>query len=227
MRVLLIDDNPKLNEVLAQGMRETGFAVETAGTGADGAHLAGFGTFDVIVLDRMLPDRDGLDVCRQLRQKGIQTPILMLTGLGAIEERVTGLNAGADDYLPKPFEFDELVARVRALMRRGQATESTTLRHADLEMDLVRRTVKRGETSIRTTAKEFALLEFFIRRPNRVLSRTAIAEHVWEIDYEPESNVIDVYVSMLRRKIDQGFEPTLLHTVIGAGYILSADGLPQ
>jgi two-component system copper resistance phosphate regulon response regulator CusR len=172
----------------------------------------------------MLPDKDGLEVCRSLRNRGIKTPILMLTGLSAVDERVSGLNAGADDYLGKPFSFEELVARIRALMRRGEAGEAARLRYADVEIDLVKRAVTRAGQPIKLRNKEYELLEFFMRRHDRVLQRTTIAEHVWDMNYDLGSNVIDVYVAALRRKLDKDFDVKLIHTIIGVGYMFSTEG---
>jgi DNA-binding response OmpR family regulator len=171
----------------------------------------------------MLPDHDGVQLCKNLRRHKIATPILMLTALSSTADKVTGLNAGADDYLTKPFETDEFIARLRALLRRAQAAEGATLRFEDIEMDLVKRSVHRAAKPIRLTSKEFALLEYFLRNPNRVLTRTNIGERVWSMLFEEESNVVEVYVSRLRRKIDKGFDKQLIHTVIGTGYVLSAD----
>jgi DNA-binding response OmpR family regulator len=223
MRLLVVEDNPKMASLIKKGLTEQGYAVDVAYTGHDGEFMAAGETYDAVVLDLMLPDEDGLIVCRNLRRRGVHTPILMLTALSTTQDKVTGLDAGADDYLTKPFEFDELVARLRALLRRGQAGEAPVLRFEDLEADLLKRTVTRAGQKIKLTAKEFSLLEYFLRNPNRVLSRTTIGEHVWDMNFEPESNVIDVYVSMLRRRIDKGFERKLIHTVIGAGYMLSAE----
>lgn len=218
MRILVIEDNPKLAAALQSGLSEHGYAVEVRHRGGEGEEEAASGRYDAIILDLMLPDRDGVDVCRNLRQRGVATPILMLTAISGTSDKVRGLDAGADDYLAKPFEYDELVARIRALLRRGEATESTTLSFHDLEVDLLKRTVTRGDESISLSAKEFGLLEYFVRNPNRVLSRQTIAERVWDMTYEPASNVIEVYVSALRRKIDRDFDRPLIHTVIGAGY---------
>jgi len=171
----------------------------------------------------MLPDQDGIQVCKNLRRRGLKTPILILTALSTTTDKVTGLDAGADNYLTKPFEFAELTARVRALLRRGQAQEASVLRFEDLELDLIARRATRAGNKIKLTAKEFAMLEYLMRNPNGVLSRTAIGKHVWDMNFDNDSNVIDVYVRMLRRKIDKGFEKRLIHTVIGAGYILSAE----
>ena len=223
MRLLVIEDNPKMAALIRKGLAEQGYAVDVAHSGHDGEFMAAEQAYDAVVLDLMLPDQDGLLVCRNLRRRGVHTPILMLTALSTTQDKVTGLDAGADDDLTKPFEFDELVARIRALLRRGQAREASTIEFEDIEMDLLKRTATRAGKKIKLTAKEFALLEYFLRHPNHVLSRTAIGEHVWDMNFEPESNVIDVYVSMLRRRIDKGFDRPLIHTVIGAGYMLSAD----
>ena len=223
MKLLLIEDNPKMAGLIRQGLGEQGYLVEVATSGHDGEHLAASATFDLVILDVMLPDTDGMHVCRNLRRRGVKTPILMLTALATTPDKVAGLDAGADDYLTKPFEFDELIARVRAILRRGQAAGSTVLRYADVEMDLAQRRVTRAGQRIRLTAKEFSLLEYFLRNPNRVLTRTAIAEHVWDMNFDGDSNVIDVYVSMVRRKVDKGFDRPLIHTVIGSGYVLSTE----
>jgi DNA-binding response OmpR family regulator len=203
---------------IGKGLREHGYTVETCDRGFEGEQRAVTSDYDVIILDLMLPDRDGLDICRDLRRRKVRTPILMLTALSGTADTVAGLDAGADDYVAKPFEFDELVARVRALLRRGQATESTRLAYDDLELDLTKRTAKRAGHTIKLSSKEFALLEYLIRNSDRVLPRQSIAEKVWDINYEPSSNVIDVYISALRRKIDKEFERPLIHTIIGTGY---------
>lgn len=218
MRILIVEDNPRLADSIRRGLEEHGYSVNTCHTGYEGEEEAGANNYDVIVLDLMLPDRDGIDVCRNLRRRKIATPILMLTALSGTKDKVTGLDAGADDYLAKPFEFDELVARIRALFRRGEATESTVLNCADLKLDLVKRTAEREGTHIPLSTKEFSLLEYLMRNPNRVLTRQSIAEKVWDMNYEPTSNVIDVYISALRRKIDRGFDRPLIHTIVGAGY---------
>ncbi len=226
MRVLVIEDNPKVAEMIQQGLAEQGYNVDVAHRGYEGEDKAAYGDYEVIVLDLMLPDQDGVEVCRNLRRRNVKAPILMLTALSETTDKVAGLDAGADDYLTKPFEFDELLARVRALLRRGQATEASILKFEDITMDLVKRTVTRADQPISLTAKEFSLLEYFLRNPYRVLSRTAIAETVWDIDLDLDSNVIEVYISTLRRKIDKPFDHKLIHTVIGTGYVLSADGPP-
>ncbi len=223
MRLLVVEDNPKMAQTLQRGLGEQGYSVDVTHSGHDGEHLAASESYAAIILDVMLPDQDGLLVARNLRRRGVQTPILMLTALGTTPDKIGGLDAGADDYLVKPFDFDELLARVRALLRRGQAQEASVLRFEDIEIDLLRREVRRSGEKVRLTGKELALLEYLVRHPNRVLTRTAIGEQVWDMNFEPESNVIDVYMSTLRRKIDRPFGRPLIHTVIGSGYMLSQD----
>ncbi|MCG3130062.1 MAG: Transcriptional regulatory protein CusR [Phycisphaerae bacterium] len=221
MRILLIEDNPKMTAFIRQGLAEHGYAVDVAMTATEGETIATSQDYAAIILDIMLPEGDGVEVCRRLRHGGRATPVLLLTALSTTADKVRGLDAGADDYLTKPFEFEELLARIRALLRRGQAQEASFLRFHDLQMDLLSRVVKRDNRTIRLTSREFALLEVFMRNPNRVLSRTMIGQQVWEMDFVSDSNVIDVYVSMLRRKIDRDFPDKLIHTIIGAGYMLS------
>ncbi|UCD27621.1 MAG: response regulator transcription factor [Planctomycetota bacterium] len=223
MRLLVIEDNPKVAAFIRQGFSEQGHVVDVAERGYDGEEMASSESYDAIILDIMLPDEDGVQVCKNLRRRGVKTPIMMLTALSTTTDKVTGLDAGADDYLTKPFEFNELTARVRALLRRGQAQEASVIRFEDVEMDLAGRKVSRSGHRIKLTAKEFALLEFFIRHPNRILSRTTLGEHIWDMNFDTSSNVIDVYVSMLRRKIDKDFEKKLIHTVIGSGYVFGED----
>jgi DNA-binding response OmpR family regulator len=218
MRLLVIEDNPKMAAAVQSGLREHGFSVDVVHRGFEGEERAAAESYDLIVLDVMLPDRDGVDVCRTLRRRRVSTPVLMLSALSATGDKITGLDAGADDYLTKPFELDELAARVRALLRRGQSTEARVLRYADLELDLGQRAAKRNGAKLELTPKELALLEYFLRNPDRVLPRTTIVERVWGLTYEPTSNVVDVYVSSLRRKIDKGFDPRLIHTVFSSGY---------
>ena len=218
MRVLIIEDNPKMAGSIQRGLKENGYAADVSHTGFEGEELAAGTEYDAIVLDLMLPDRDGVEVCRNLRRRSIATPVLMLTALSSTDDKVSGLDAGADDYLTKPFEFEELLARLRSLLRRGEATEGRTLRCDDLELDLYSRQATRGETTAELSNKEFALLEYLMRNQNRVLSRTQIGERVWDMNFEPESNVIDVYISSLRKKIDRGFDSELIHTIKGAGY---------
>ena len=223
MRLLVVEDQKKVAGFIRQGLSEQGYQVDLAETGAAAEILASENPYDLIVLDVMLPDTNGLDVARHMRRDGYAGPVLMLTALADTMSKVSGLDAGADDYLTKPFEFDELAARVRALLRRKSAGAATTLRYEDLEMDLVRRRVSRGGQEIKLTPKEFSLLEYFLQNPNRPLSRTAIAEHVWDIHFDSDSNVIDVYINMLRKKVDHPFPRRLIHTVVGVGYELRAD----
>ncbi len=218
MRILIVEDNPKMATSVQKALQEHGFAVDVSLSGFEGEETAASGQYDVILLDRMLPDRDGKEVCRNLRRRKVATPVIMLTALGSTDEKVTGLDAGADDYLTKPFEFDELLARIRALLRRGEATESRHLKLNDLELDLYTRHAKRGTTQMELSNKEFALLEYLMRNPNRVLTRSQIGEKVWDMNFEPGSNVIDVYIAALRKKIDRGFDQPLIHTLKGAGY---------
>lgn len=220
MSLLVIEDNPKMAALIRQGLSEQGFAVDVAETGCGGEWMATTSDHEAIILDIMLPDQDGLHTCRQMRLRGVKAPILMLTALSSTADKVNGLDAGADDYLIKPFEFDELIARVRALMRRALPREAALLRFDDLEVDLMRRTVTRAGRKIRLTVKEFMLLEYFMRHPGRILSRADIGDYVWDMRFDSASNVIDVYVSMLRRKLDKSFSTRLIHTVVGAGYML-------
>ncbi len=218
MRILIIEDNPKMAAAIQKGLQANGFAADVSHTGFDGEDLAAVEPYDVVLLDLMLPDRDGVEVCRNLRRRCVDTPIIMLTALSTTEDKIEGLDAGADDYLTKPFEFDELLARIRAILRRGEATEGRTLRCDDLELDLYTREAKRGEGAWELSNREFALLEYLMRNPNRVLSRTQIGEKVWDMSLEPTSNVIDVYISSLRKKIDRESDRPLIHTIKNAGY---------
>ena len=227
MRFLIIEDNPRMAEIIRMALAEQTYNSDIANSGYSGEEMAATGSYDGIILDLMLPDHDGVQVCRNLRRRGVSTPILMLTALSSTDDKVSGLDAGADDYLTKPFESEELVARVRALLRRAKAVEGAVLKYHDLEMDLSTRRVKRGDQQIRLSSKEFSLLEYFMRRPYRVLTRSMIGEHVWDMTLDEESNVIEVYVSRLRNKVDKGFDLKLIHTVVGTGYVLSADGPPS
>lgn len=224
MRILVVEDNPKVGQMLERGLTEQGFSIVLADSGYDGEDKATSDSFDVIILDVMLPDTDGLSVCRNIRRAGVTTPILMLTALSETSDKVSGLNAGADDYLGKPFEYDELIARINALFRRSDTSEATVLTHEDVAMDLARRSVVRQGQELKLSNKEFMLLQYFLRNPDRVLSRTAIATKVWNLELAEDSNVIDVCVSTLRRKLDKPFEPKLIHTVVGAGYRFGRDG---
>lgn len=219
MRILVVEDEKKVASFIKKGLEEESYAIDASHDGQEGSFLAETNPYDLIILDIMLPQRDGLSILKGLRDKGINTPVLLLTAKGTVEDKVTGLNAGADDYLAKPFVFSELLARVRSLLRRG-GEKSPVLKYADLIMDPVTRRVTRGDMDIELTSKEYALLEYFLRRPAQVLTRTMISEHVWESDFDTFTNVIDVYVNYLRNKIDKGFEKKLIHTVRGVGYIL-------
>jgi DNA-binding response OmpR family regulator len=220
MRVLVVEDEKKTASFVRKALQAENFAVDVCHNG-DGALAAARSTpFDVIVLDIMLPGRDGLSVLRQLREQRNVTPILLLSARGEVNERVEGLNAGADDYLPKPFELPELIARVHALVRRGGENKSPVLRVADLALDTVTHQARRGETKIELTAREYRLLEFLMRPPGRLCGRMMILEKVWDYDFDPGTNLVDVYIRRLREKVDAHFEPKLLHTVRGAGYVL-------
>lgn len=227
MRILLVEDEIGIASFVRKGLTEQGYEVTQAYDGEMGLRLALQESFDVILLDVILPYKTGVEVCREIRKQGdTNTPILMLTALGSTEDVVTGLDAGADDYLAKPFKFQELVARIRALQRRKNRTQvSSVLRVADLEMDLDRKEVKRAGQPIRLTAREFNLLHYLLRNQGRVVSRTDILEEVWNLNFEPGTNVIDVYVNYLRNKIDKGFDSKLIHTVIGMGYVLKEEEL--
>jgi DNA-binding response OmpR family regulator len=221
---LVVEDEKKMSGFLKKGLLESGYTVDVAESGSAAETLASENIYDLIVLDVMLPDKNGMDVARQLRNDAYSGPILMLTALSSTKDKVHGLDAGADDYLTKPFSFDELLARVRALLRRkSEAGTESILRFSDLEMNLVSRQITRGQTPIVLTPKEFALLEYFLRNANRPISRVSIAEHVWDIHFDSESNVIDVYVNMLRKKIDQPFGKKIIHTVVGFGYVLKEE----
>ncbi|PYM19788.1 MAG: DNA-binding response regulator [Candidatus Rokuibacteriota bacterium] len=223
MRILVVEDERKVASFIRQGLEEEGHAVEVARDGAEAVDLLSGPPYDLIVLDVMLPRRDGFAVLRELRGRGVATPVLMLTARDAVADKVTGLDLGADDYLTKPFAFAEFLARVRALLRRGSDQRPPVLRIADLTLDPATRYVTRGTRRVELTTREYALLEYFMRRTGRVLTRPMIAEHVWGIDFDHESNVIDVYVGYLRKKVDQDGETRLLHTVRGAGYVMKAE----
>ncbi len=223
MRILVIEDEKKLANFIKKGLEEEGYAVDVASDGEEGFVMAMDRVHDLILLDIQLPRMDGLRLLKELRKEKIQTPVLLLTVRATIEDKVLGLDSGADDYLTKPFSFQELVARVRALLRRRADTAPATLQVADLVLDPARRTVSRGGKKIELTPREFALLDYFMRNPGRVLTRTMIAEHVWNYDFDTMTNTIDVYVNYLRKKIDAGREPKLLHTVRGVGYVLKAE----
>ncbi len=221
MRILLIEDELKVSEFIRRGLSEEGYQVVVATDGEEGAFEASQGEFDVVILDVMLPKKDGFAVLTELRGSGNTVPVIMLTALGEVDDRVRGLEAGADDYLPKPFSFDELLARIQALMRRSQSIQATApLTIADLTLDPVSRRVTRDGQEIKLTAKEYGLLLHFMQNPGKVLSRARLTEHVWGGTEESFTNVVDVYVNYIRKKIDKGFDPRLIHTVRGAGYVL-------
>ena len=224
MRVLLVEDDPEVASVIADGLSEWGMSVAREATFAGGRSRAMMSTFDVIVLDVMLPGGDGFELCRGLRQRGVASPVLMLTARDAVDDRVRGLEAGADDYLTKPFAFRELVARVRALARRPPTTLAETIVIAALSVDIPGHRVRRGPRDIELTAKEFALLECLVRHRGRVVDRATITAHVWDDNHDPFTNVLEVLVRRLRRKIDDGFELKLIHTLRGSGYRLGDGG---
>ncbi|MBE3119605.1 MAG: response regulator transcription factor [Candidatus Atribacteria bacterium] len=220
MRILLVEDNRRLSESLRLTLEEDGYAVDTAYDGLDGEEMGLISSYDIIILDIMLPGKDGLEVCRELRDRRVSTPILMLTARDALDDRVRGLDSGADDYLVKPFEVDELRARIRALLRRESSSKSGSLQVADLVLDPATHTVRRGDQPIELTAKEFSLLEYLMRHPNHLITRAMAEEHLWSYDHVIASNVVDVYIRRLRLKIDDPSEVKLLETMRGAGYRL-------
>ncbi|NOX93208.1 MAG: heavy metal response regulator transcription factor [Gammaproteobacteria bacterium] len=221
MKILIVEDETKIGDYLKQGLSEAGFVTDLARNGLDGHHFAMTEPYDLIILDVMLPDVDGWRILQSLREAGKMVPVLFLTARDSVEDRVKGLELGADDYLVKPFAFAELLARVRTLLRRGATVVTeTTLRIADLELDLMRRRVTRGSQRITLTAKEFSLLELLMRRQGEVLPRSLIASQVWDMNFDSDTNVIDVAIRRVRAKIDDGFEPRLIHTVRGMGYML-------
>ena len=223
MRLLLVEDENKVASFIKKGLEEEGYAVDHTPDGKIGLMMGLDGVHDLIILDINLPGKDGLSVLKELRQKKVTIPVLLLTVRAAIEDKVIGLDTGADDYLTKPFAFQELLARIRALLRRQAEAEPPLLQIADLTLDPSRRLVFRGNKKIELTSKEFALLDYFIRNTGRVLTRTMIAEHVWDYNFDTMTNVIDVYVNYLRKKIDAGREPKLIHTVRGVGYVLKVE----
>lgn len=220
MRILLVEDEKKVAKFIQQGLEEEHYAVDVAHDGEKGLQMALNENYDVLILDVMLPKMNGLDLIKTVRAKHKTTPTLMLTAKTATEDKVAGLDSGADDYLTKPFAFEELVARVRSLLRRGAQEKSTILKVADLELDTVTHKAKRMNKTIELTAKEYSLLEYFMRNKERVLSRTIIAEHIWDYNFDTGTNIIDVYVNHLRNKVDDGFDRKLIHTVRGVGYVM-------
>jgi two-component system, OmpR family, response regulator len=224
MRALVVEDEPKLAALLRRGLIEDGYSADVAGTGEDALRMARAVPYDAIVLDVMLPGLDGFDVCRQLRSSGVWSPILMLTARDGVNDRVIGLDTGADDYLTKPFSFAELLARLRALTRRGLSERRTVLEVGSLRLDPATRQVWRRDVQLELSTKEFALLETFMRRPGHVLSRIDLLDHAWDYGYESRSNVVDVYVGYLRAKIDRPFGLRSIETLRNAGYRLRSDG---
>ncbi|GGG32952.1 response regulator transcription factor [Hymenobacter glacieicola] len=225
MKILLVEDEPKVASFLHQGLTEQHHTVDLAADGLLGLRLAQAGTYDLLILDTLLPGLSGLELCRQVRAQDTSVPILMLTALGETDDKIRGLDAGADDYLVKPFAFQELLARIRALTRRRHETPTAeaVLRLADLTLDPVRKVVQRAGQTIQLTAREFALLEYLLRNQNRVVSRVDILEHVWETSFDTGSNVIDVYINFLRKKLDKDFTPKLIYTLVGMGYVMKEE----
>jgi heavy metal response regulator len=222
MKILVVEDEKKVGAFIKKGLEEDRYTVEVALDGDTGEELAAQGTFDLIILDILMPKKDGLTMLKELRAKSISTPVLMITAKGSVEDKVKGLDTGADDYLVKPFAIAELLARVRSLLRRGGPEKSTTLSVADLTLDLVSHKATRGKNSIELTGKEYTLLEYFMRNTNKVLSRTIISEHIWNYNFDTGTNIIDVYINHLRNKIDGESEKKLIHTVRGVGYMMKA-----
>jgi heavy metal response regulator len=220
MRVFLVEDDKRIANFVAKGLRENSYAVDVAADGKDAVYQASVNDYDVIVLDVMLPVKDGFEICRELRKQNNNTPVLMLTARDAVEDKIAGLDTGADDYLTKPFEFGELLARLRALMRRKDIVRASKIVIGDLEIDTTSQKVKRGGNEISLTAKEYALLEYLAREKGKVVGRAEIAEHVWDENFDAFSNLIDVYVKRLRSKMDDGFDIQLIRTRRGAGYVL-------
>jgi two-component system OmpR family response regulator len=224
MKILLVEDDRRASEYLAKGLRELGHVVECAFDGEEGLHAAQTGSYDAIILDRMMPKMDGLDVVRRLRLAGQAVPVLILSALDEVDERIEGLRAGGDDYLAKPYHLEELAARLEALVRRhGEAAPTGKLKVSDLELDIRARRVLRAGRKVDLTAREFQLLEFLMRHAGQVVTRTMILEGVWDYHFDPKTNVIDVHISRLRQAIDKGFDRPLLHTVRGAGYTLTEE----
>jgi len=225
MKILVVEDEPKVASFLKQGLEEQAYEVSVVFDGYFGKKMAVENYYDVIVLDLLIPYINGIELCRQIRQEGIKTPVLMLTALGTTEDKVAGLDVGADDYLVKPFEFKELLARIRALTKRytDKVSENRVLKVADLELDLDKKVIKRGGRIIELTAKEFTLFEYLMRNKNKVVTRAEISEKVWDINFDTGTNVIDVYINFLRKKVDKDFSPKIIHTLVGMGYIIKAD----
>jgi len=222
MRILVIEDEKKVAGFIKTGLEQESYAVDLAYDGIEGGHFAQVNEYDAVILDIMLPKKSGFEVLKELKALGVKAPVLLLTARDSVEDRVKGLDLGADDYLTKPFAFEELLARLRVLMRRG-GYGSPALKFADLSLDPATRKARRGDVEIELTVKEYALLEYLLRSPNRVLTRTLIAEHVWDQTFDTETNVVDVYINHLRNKIDKDFPVKLIHTVRGVGYVLKEE----
>ncbi|HEY8258241.1 MAG TPA: response regulator transcription factor [Gemmatimonadales bacterium] len=227
MRVLIVEDEREVADIIQRAVRSASWAPTVMETGKDALVALVSEEYDLLVLDVGLPDLDGFEVCRRARAQGSRTPVLLLTARNALRDRVTGLDAGADDYLPKPFDVEELLARLRALARRPATPLDVTLRLADLELDVATRTVRRGGRELRLTAREYALVEYLLRNPRRVVSRSQVLEHVWDDNFDPVGNAVDVLVSRVRRKVDAGNGPTLVHTVRNVGYVLTDRNAPD
>ncbi len=223
MRILLVEDDRSLQRTLSKLFRSQNFAVDATASGKEGAFLAKTNDYDAIVLDLMLPDINGFEVCKEVRREKVATPILMLTALDDVADRIKGLDTGADDYLPKPFNIGELLARVRALTRRRSDDKTTVIKVHDLEIDTATRRVYRGGEELKLTPKEFALLEYLVLNRKRIITRSELSEHVWDINFDPSSNVIDAFIKQLRRKVDRGHTPEIITTVRGIGYTISGD----
>lgn len=222
MRILVIEDEKKIADFIKRGLKEEEYAVDIAYDGEEGYFLAKANVYDLIILDIMLPKMDGITLCRKIREEKISSPVLMLTARGAVKDKVTGLDAGADDYLTKPFAFEEFLARIRALLRKKDLPETTKLLIEDLELNLLTHRVTRANKEIQLTGREYALLEYLMRNIGTVVTRTMISEHVWDVNFDTFTNVIDVYINYLRNKIDSGRKKKLIHTLRGRGYILKA-----
>ncbi len=219
MRILVVEDELKVASFIKKGLQEEAYAVDVANDGAEGLSLIEMNVYDAVILDLMLPKKNGIEVMQEIRSRKLNVPVIMLTARDTLADKVMGLDAGADDYLTKPFAFQELLARLRSLLRRGKA-EITMLKAGDLTLDPATRRVKRGEVELSLTAKEFSLLEYMMRNVNKPLSRTTLSEHVWDINFDRMTNVVDVYINFLRNKVDKDFDKKLIHTVRGVGYVL-------
>ncbi|AFH47864.1 OmpR family response regulator [Ignavibacterium album JCM 16511] len=223
MRILVVEDEKKVASFIKKGLEEEYYSVDVAFDGKEGLKLALSEEYDLIILDLMLPFKDGLTILKELREEKIFTPVLILTARDTIQDKVTGLDSGADDYLAKPFSFEELLARIRALLRRNSVDKNNILKAGDLKLDTQTHKAYRNDIEIQLTAKEYAILEYLMRNKNRVISRTKLSEHIYEFHFDPETNVIDVYINKLRNKIDKGFDKQIIHTVRGVGYLIKDD----